>query len=371
MRVIIDATSLLLRSAGVKSHIYHWLTAMRQIAGYDAVRAFPFIGKTGALDHERSMFPLWATYPRLAVLYGVNLAGSAALDWFMQGADVFHASNQVHHAPRNAKLTATVFDLTTAKMPEVHTAANVKADQWYAEQILKRADGLMAISESTRHDAIEILGIPEDKIETIHLGVPDAYFRVPVADVLHVKEFYGLTKPYVLSLGTIEPRKNIDRLMDAWLDLPPHLREQYELLIAGPAGWASANTLRRITAGAQGVRHLGYVPEEALPGLTAGALVLAYPSLYEGFGLPLAQAMAAGVAAVTSNVSSLPEVAGEGAELVDPLSVSEIKSALMRLLENDTLRERRAAQGRDKAQNYRWQRNARRSLDFFERVAGR
>jgi alpha-1,3-rhamnosyl/mannosyltransferase len=371
MRVTIDATPLLLRSAGVKSYTYHWLKALRQIAGPDSIRSFPFIGKTTELRHDGSIFPFLGTYRRLAVLYGVNILGSSALDLCTQGADIFHASNQMHHAPRKSKLTATVFDLTCTKMPEVHTAANVKADRRYTEQILRKADGLIAISEATRQDAIEILDIPEERIETIHCGVSDAYFQVPVAEVLHVKEYFGLAKPYVLSVGTIEPRKNLDRLLDAWLALPAGLREQFELVVAGPAGWAPGNTLQRLTAGAQGVRHLGYVPEEALPGLTAGALVMAYPSLYEGFGLPLAQAMAAGVAAITSNVSSMPEVAGDGAELVDPLSVAEIRSALIRLLENDSLRERRAAQGKERAQNYRWQRNARRSLAFFERIAGR
>lgn len=370
MRVTIDATPLLLRSAGVKSYTYHWLVALRQLAGSDSIRSFPFIGKTGELRHDGSVFPFLATYPRLAVLYGVNIFGSPAMDLCTQGADIFHASNQVHNAPRNAKLTATIFDVTCMKMPEVHTAANVKADRRYTEQILLKADGLIAISEATREDAIEYLGIREERIETIHCGVSDAFFQVPVADVLHVKEFFGLTKPYVLSLGTIEPRKNIDRLLDAWLELPPSHREEFDLVIAGPAGWASDNTMRRITAGAQGVKHLGYVPEEALPGLTAGALVMAYPSLYEGFGLPLAQAMAAGVASITSNVSAMPEVAGEGAELVDPLSVAEIRAALARLLQSDSLRERRATQGKERAQNYRWQRNARRSLNFFERVAG-
>lgn len=371
MRVTIDATSLLLRSAGIKSYTYHWLSAMRQLAGKENIRAFPFIGETSTLHHDGSMFPIWETYPRLAALYGVNLAGGWLMDAFAQGADIFHASNQVHHAPRKTKLTATVFDLTCWKLPELHTAANVKADRRYAEQILMRADGIISISEATREDAIDILDIRHDRIETIHCGVSDAFFQVPVEDVLHVKEFFGLTKPYVLSLGTIEPRKNLDRLLDAWLQLKPSLRQEFDLVMAGPAGWASNQTMARITAGAQGVRHLGYVPEDALPGLTAGALVFAYPSLYEGFGLPLAQAMAAGVPAITSNVSSMPEVAGNAAELVDPLSVFEIGLALTKLLESESHRESMAIRGKDRAQGYRWSRNARRSLTFFERVAGR
>ncbi|MCS7024257.1 MAG: glycosyltransferase family 4 protein [Bryobacteraceae bacterium] len=370
MRIMIDATPLLLRSAGVKGHIYYWLEALRRLAGHQMIRAFPFIQRTAGLDHERSIFSPWTTYPRLAALYGVNWLGSPALDLCLKGCDVFHASNQVRHPPRKAKLTATIFDLTTTKLPEMHTAANVQADAWFAERILKKADGLIAISESTRQDAIELLGIPEEKIETVPCGVSEAYFHVPVADVLEVKELYQLSKPYALSVGTVEPRKNLDRLLDAWLGLEPDLRQHHELVLAGPPGWKSENTLRRIAGAPEGVRYLGYVPEQFLPALTAGAVLLAYPSLYEGFGLPLAQAMAAGVATITSNVSSMPEVAGDGAVLVDPFSVTEIRTALTRLLENPTLRERLAARGRERAQNYRWQRVARRSLLFFERIAG-
>ncbi|MCZ2147441.1 MAG: glycosyltransferase family 4 protein [Bryobacterales bacterium] len=369
MRVTVDATSLLLRSAGVKSYTFHWLKALRQQAGPDCIRAFPFIGKTGELDHDRSMLPKWATYPRLAILYGVNLTGAALLDMCIAGSDIFHASNQIHHAPRGCLLTATVHDMTCWKMPELHTPANVKADRRFAEQILKRAHGIIAVSESARQDAIEELDIPEERIETIHSGVSEAFFRVRVADVLELKEIAGLRKPYVLFVGTIEPRKNLDRLLDAWLILPASLREEFELVIAGPMGWAP-ETAKRLESGLAGVRRLGYVAEDAMPALTAGALAFAYPSLYEGFGFPVAQAMAAGVPVLTSNISALPEITGNAAELVDPFSISEIRASLERLLTSPSKREELAARGKERAQNYRWSRCAAHSLRFFGKVLG-
>ncbi|HUQ91870.1 MAG TPA: glycosyltransferase family 1 protein [Bryobacteraceae bacterium] len=368
MRIAVDATSLLLRSAGVKSYTYHWLNALRRIAGKDDIRAFPFIGTTGELDHDRSMLPMWATYPRLAILYGVNLGGPPALEACLEGADIFHASNQIHHAPKKALLTATVHDLTCWKLPELHTKANVEADQRFAERILKRAHGLIAVSEATRQDAMDLLDIPEERIVTIHSGVSDSFFQVNVGDVLELKELAGLRKPYVLFVGTIEPRKNLDRLLDAWLGLKPSLREEFELVIAGPSGWAP-ETARRLSAGAAGVRMLGYVAEDALPALTAGALLFVYPSLYEGFGFPVAQAMAAGVPVLTSNISALPEITGDAAELVDPLSVTEIREALERLLTSRSLLEEMAVRGKERAQSYRWSKCARRSLQFFERTS--
>lgn len=160
MRIVVDATPLLLRSAGIKSYTHYWLRAMRQAAKRgEKIDAFPSLTRTRELHHDGSMLPMWQTYPRLAALFAVNYGGPAVLDLVIGPADVFHASNQIHHAPAKARLTATVHDLTCWKMPELHTAANVKADQRFADRILKRADGLIAVSEATREDAIELLAI--------------------------------------------------------------------------------------------------------------------------------------------------------------------------------------------------------------------
>src|SRR5690606_21960465 len=139
MKITIDASSLLLRSAGIKSYTFHWIQAMRKLAGFQSVQAFPFLGKLGELDHDRSLLPPHATYPRLAALYAANLL-PGAVDWFVGNSDLFHASNQVRRAPRKTRLTATVHDLTCWKLPELHTAANVRADRHFAEQILQKAD---------------------------------------------------------------------------------------------------------------------------------------------------------------------------------------------------------------------------------------
>ena len=361
MKVMVDGTALLLRSAGVKSVLYHWIQALQAEAGADTVAVYPPMPKIGALDHQQSVTTKWATRKGIAMAVSNQRLGLPFPEWLSRDADIFHCSNQVGTPPRNTRLTATVHDLTCWKMPQLHTAANVVADQRYAERVLKRASGLIAVSEHTRRDAIEVLGIDPDRIEAIPNGVSEVYFQPQSAPLRK--------KPYVLSLGTIEPRKNIDTLLDAWALVRADLREEFDLVVAGPAGWASEKTAARLSRPARGVEWLGYVAESDLPGLTAGATALAYPSLYEGFGLPLAQAMAAGVACVTSNVSSMPEVAGEGALLVDPRSVKELRTALERVLEDEELRRRLGAAGRDRAQaNFRWDRIARQSWRFFHRV---
>jgi glycosyltransferase involved in cell wall biosynthesis len=356
MIVTIDATSALLRSAGVKSYTYYWVRELRRLAKADEIRAFPYLNDFGRLDHEASTLSKWQTMPRLALLYAAR--GSRVLDWTLGRSDVFHASNQMRRAPRGVKLTATIHDLTCWLLPQFHTEGNLQADRNFAEQILKRADGLIAVSENTRRDAIRLLGIAPERIQTIYSGVADEYF-----DAQPVRR----SKPYVLYVGTIEPRKNLDTLLDAWRQLDGELRAGFELIIAGPQGWGSENTFARICSEAT---YLGYVPEADLPGLVAGASVFVYPSLYEGFGFPVVQAMAAGVAVLTSNTSCLPEVAGDGALLVDPQSAAEIAGGLARLLGSESLRAEIGGRGRARARQFRWDRCARESLEFFHRFSG-
>jgi len=362
LRITIDAVSALVRSAGVKNYTWHWLNSLRRAARQgEEIRAFPLLGDLDGrtiLDHERSVRGIGGTWLRLGVLHGVNLLGPAALDLAIAGSDIFHASNQVHYPPRRARLTATIHDLTALLMPELHTPGNIAADRRFSEAILPRAAGLIAVSENTRQDAIRLLRLPPERITTIYSGVAPEYFHAPAA---------CRDRPYALYVGTIEPRKNLNTLLDAWALLSPGLRGEFDLVIAGPVGWASDKTVDRIRAE---TTYLGYVPEAELPSLTAGAAAFVFPSLYEGFGFPVVQAMAAGAPVITSNTSCLPEIAGDAALLVDPRSAAEIASALARVLGSESLRADLTARGRVRAQLYRWEACAEQSLAFFQRVAG-
>ena len=249
-------------------------------------------------------------------------------------------------------------------MPELHPRANLRADRSFVD-LARAADRLIAVSAHTRDDAVKVLRIPAEKITVIHSGVPDAFFDLDAALVERVRERYGLQRPFVLFVGTIEPRKNLDLLIGAYQDLPASTRDAFELVIAGPSGWAAPETKARLRS----ARYLGYIPEPDVAPLTAAATVFAYPSLYEGFGFPVAQAMAAGVPVVTSNVSSLPEIAGDAAALVDPRSQVELRDALGRLLDSPERRAEMVLRGRLRAREFRWETCAAKSLKFFESVA--
>lgn len=357
MRILIDATSLLLRSAGIKTYTYYWIQHLWQQAGNEQILTFPRLDQLAPLDHERSILSPAQTYPGLALLYLANLVPAIPLlKWFTAKVDVFHVSTQIRHPPKNVQLTATIHDMTGRLIPELHTPANVRAETAFAENVLRRARRLIAVSENTRADAARLIGLDAERIEVIYSGVPEVYFGARPRPS---------TRAYVLFVGTIEPRKNIDILLDAWEG--SRLRDDFDLLIAGATGWSSEKTLARLASQPPGVKYLGYVKEDELPGLTAGATAFIYPSLYEGFGFPVAQAMAAGVPVITSNTSCLPEIAGEGALLVDPRSTGEIQGALEKLLTSSSLQQQLRAAGMARAQQYRWETCARKSLEFFRR----
>ena len=360
---------LLLRSAGVKTYVYHWTRSLAAAAGARRLSLFPFLDKLGAFTHEFSILPPAETWKRLGLLHAANLCPYPILDWIVPECDVFHVSHQVQHPPRKVRLTSTIYDMTCWLMPELHSAGNVKASGRVAERTFRAADGLIAISECTRSDAVRLLGIRPEKIEVIYPGIAPEFFTAERAASLEVARRYGLTKPYVLFVGTLEPRKNLGMLLEAWEGLSREMRDEFDLAIAGSWGWGDRAIYERLRAGIPGVRYLGYVPERDLPALTSAATAFVYVSLYEGFGLPVGQAMAAGAPVVASGISSIPEVAGDSALLVDPNSASEIRSAMARLLGSQSLQDELSKRGRLRAREFTWEACAKKSWEFFERVA--
>ena len=364
MRVTIDAIPLLSRSAGVKSYLYHWVLHLyREAHGID-IRLFPFLKPPSSLDHENSSTNPLGTFARLGLFHLLNRIPSGAA-WGNRPVSLFHTCKFLN-PPRGAKLTATVHDLTCWLLPETHRNANVAFEKHFAEKILKRADALIAVSESTRKDAVRILDLSSEKIHVIHHGVADVFFSARAANADEFCSYHGIKRPYLLFVGTIEPRKNVDLLISAYNGLPRSITSQFDLVVAGPAGWLCTNTMMRLRQRVAGVRYVGYVPQKNLPGLFAGASAFVYPSLYEGFGLPVAEAMATGVPVITSAVSSLPEITDGAALLVDPRSEAELRQAIETILTSPSVRTKLSERGRARARDLSWSECARKSLQLFQ-----
>lgn len=223
---------------------------------------------------------------------------------------------------------------------------------------LRRAQRVVCDSHATRSDLVHRFPFAEPKSAVVYPGVSEIFALAPGSATLErVHRRYALARPFVLCAGTLEPRKNLLRVIDAFSQLPERLQDEHLLAIVGPRGWDDDEIVTRAQASEQ-VKLLGHVPDEDLAALYRLCTVFCFPSLYEGFGLPLLEAMAAGAPSVTSNVSSLPEVGGDGVRYVDPGSTEQIAQALEELLESPEARESLGERARAQAGRFSWERAA-------------
>jgi len=272
---------------------------------------------------------------------------------------------------RARRLVVTIYDLSFVTHPESHLPANVEHCLRGTRLALDRADAIIAISESTRRELIETMGAPPERIVVTPLASDPRLRRVSDPGRLAaVQRRYDLPERFILFLGAMEPRKNLLRLIEAFADIDPALRRETVLVVAGAQGWLNDSVHERVRKLGldQSVRLAGYIEQEDLAALYCLATVFAYPSLWEGFGLPVLEAMACGTPVLTSNVSSLPEVAGDAALLVPPTDVAAIAGGLTRLLGDAALRADLAARGLRRVAEFSWERCARETLAVYTSV---
>lgn len=321
-------------------------------------RPAPFLAHLRHLDHPRLQLrslPLSDRY--LAVLWQ-RLRLPLPVEVFTGRLDLFYSPDFVLPPQLSGRRLLTVHDLAFL----VHPECAVPSLGWYLRRAvprsIARADLLLADSEHTRQDLVRLLNVPPERVEVLYPGVEPAFHPMERTTLGEVRARYDLPERFLLTVGTIEPRKNLPRLLEALSGLPEHLR--LPLVVVGRPGWLYEETFAAVKRyGLQkGVRFLGFVPQEDLPALYNLALALLYPSLYEGFGLPPLEALACGTPVLTSRVSSLPEVVGEAAVLVDPADVSSIREGLRRLLEDEELRTRLREQGLARASEFTWEKAA-------------
>ncbi len=234
---------------------------------------------------------------------------------------------------------------------------------------LPHTDGIIAISEQTKKDIIHYYGVDEARIHVILHGVDPAFFTAQPLAIPSTINGQKITAPYILSTGVFEPRKNRERLIVAYNQIrEKYKHENWQLVLTGPSGWhfETLHEAIRQSPFKEDIILTGEVDDPTLRSLYAGAHIFIYPSLYEGFGLPVLEAMAAGAPTITSNCSSLPEVGGEAVLYCEPLEVDSIASVLETLLSNESLRNSLSHKGRERAKLFTWAKTARESLAVFE-----
>lgn len=338
-------------------------TARAALDTIDAVRAHGGVDQVGVSAWHRSPPPAaWRpSIPVRALHLPRNLLYDSwqrlrrpAVERATGSVDLVHATAHVASASR-APWVATVHDLHFLHEPGHFTARGVSVFERFLSLVRDEAAGVVCPSEATRVDCVEA-GIDPRRLRVVPWATNSVAVDPRAID--GVRRRHRLDRPFVLFAGTVEPRKNLDRLIDAFGRLGPI---DAELVLVGPEGWADTPS---------GVRHLGFVPRAELDALYGAAAVVCYPSLREGFGLPVLEAMVQGAAVVTSSTTSTAEVAGDAGLLVDPLDVDAIAGALGRLLGDADLRARLGAAARERAAGFTWARTGALMVGAYEAAAG-
>jgi len=284
---------------------------------------------------------------------------------------LYHSTN-FFLPPFNGPRVATVHDLSAFKWASCHDPAKLNYLQRGLEHTLKVADALITDCEFTRQEVLAFSGWDEHRIHAVPLAAGEEFYPRDPVMLNEVLRCHGLTAgQYTLFVGTIEPRKNIGRLLQAYRLLPDSVRLRWPLVVSGYRGWQSEDLHRQLCqAEREGwVRYLGFLPAADLPMLYAGARLFAFPSLYEGFGLPVLEAMKSGVPVVCSDSSSLPEVAGGAAWLCDPRDIQGLYEGVRQGLEDNVWREMAIARGKDHAATFSWRQCAEQTLSVYRSLA--
>jgi glycosyltransferase involved in cell wall biosynthesis len=320
-------------------------------------------------EFETYVLPLCRLAPALLTL------GNPAVAYAVKryGLDIIHDPNGIAPflAPRlGAKRIVTIHDAFAYVHPEMHNRFDNWRYRWHLPYAAGRADAVITNSQHSQSDLVLHLGLPADHVHVTPLGVDCSF--TPVSDGpgrAAVLAGYGIKPPYLLYVGSINGRKNVARLFEAYARVRAR-HPEVTLVVGGKRQWQTAEidaTFRRLDLG-DNIHFTGYLDDADLPALYSAAAAFVFPSLYEGFGLPPLEAMACGTPVVTSNVSSLPEVTGEAALLVDPLDVAGLAAAIGRVIDDPALAATLRARGLARAQQFTWERAARETLAIYNQV---
>jgi glycosyltransferase involved in cell wall biosynthesis len=357
------------RSAGINWYIYHLLQTFNPAPD---LQYTVFLGEPRASEQfnrlaiARSHLP--THQPIIRILWEQFIQPFALSQ---ERIDLLHALAFAGPLAISIPWIVTVYDLSFIRYPQLFNASNRIYLTWAVRQSVRRANRIIVISESTKRDLAQMFGAPADKIVVVYCGAEPSF--APSQDKIKIELFReqrNLPEKMILHVGTIEPRKNIPRLIRAFAHAKRAAHLPHRLVLVGARGWkyAEVDAVIEQEQIANDVVFTGYVPQDELPLWYQAADLFAYPSLYEGFGLPPLAAMASGIPVVTSNVSSLPEVVGDAALQVSPEDEPALADAIVRALSDNTLRGQMIERGIAQAKKFSWERAGRETVALYRTV---
>jgi glycosyltransferase involved in cell wall biosynthesis len=367
MRVCLDVSAAVHRRAGLGRYAHELIAALVDQAAHEYTAFYhrrgqahlvPPIDRLPQLITPLNVRP-WRLRTALAYFTGLGM------DAMFPGIDVFHAAEHLLPRLRHVRSVFTLHDLIFQFDPASHKPLNIAFLKTLMPRFLRAADAVIAVSECSKRDAVRIYNLPADKIRVIYEGV-DPRFK-PISDresLIAVRQKYDLPERFMLHVGTIEPRKNLPLLFEA---LHP---SGFTLVVAGKTGWLTEPIFARVKQLdiEDRVRFTGYVPDEDLPALLSAATLLVMPSKYEGFGLPVLEAMACGTPVIASNTSSLPEVGGDAALYAPPDDPRVWAESIRRTMSDAGLRASMRDKGLRQAARFRWDAAARQTAEVYTDV---
>lgn len=376
MRIGFDISAQSLPRSGIGQYQIHLLEALLRIDSDNFYNLYAFNLRNRERfkdiqflsdNYKLNVIPI----PQRLITLWWMMFGSPGLERVVGECDLYQVSEICIQPVQKAKTVAMVHDLTTLLFPEYHVRSNV----FLHNQRFKRlncVDGILTNSQATKSDIVKHLDINPDKIFVTHLGADKRFRQMEKEDVYPILQKYKLHKPYILFVGTLEPRKNVETLICAFNQLKQTHNIPHELVLAGQKGWLYEKIFEAIESSPfkSDIRLMDYLPDNDVPALMNGAEVFAYPSFYEGFGLPVLEAMQCGAPVVISNISSLPEVGGEACLYVHPESSDELSETLYKVLRDKASQKTLSEKGVERAKQFSWEKCAEETLKAYGEVMG-
>ena len=379
MKITIDAFPAMIQKTGIGHYTYNLISQFPRIAPEDDFYLCDAVCRTGFynmsrldgqesadrfLDISKVSFP-FVTLARLFLLLRSKLRGATTK---VEEADVFFGTNYRGLFGPSFKTVITIHDMAHEYFPEATEEKTLNYLRSELPAVAHKAQRIIADSDATRDDIIKFLQVPAEKVRVVYLGVDPVFHPITDRSSLEsVRRRYRLPERFILCVGTIQPRKNLMGLLQAYARLCQDENFHHDIVLAGGVGWKNVGLKEHIDSLgiSSRVHFTGYLPDADLPLMYNLCDIFVFPSIYEGFGLPVLEAMASGVPVMTSKTSSLPEVAGDAALLVDPASIEEMAAGMLRLVSDQDLRSCCRERGIARARLFTWERCARETLQVL------